>query len=45
LGDAAAVRELAFSYRQSDPGFAEDLYAAADRHEWALEAQGSVTPR
>jgi hypothetical protein len=31
--DAAAVRALADTYRQSDPGFASDLYAAADRHE------------
>jgi hypothetical protein len=31
--DAAAVRALADSYRQSDPGFASDLYAAAERHE------------
>jgi hypothetical protein len=45
LRDAAAVRELAFSYRESDPGFAADLYAAADRYEWALEAQHSGTPR
>ncbi len=27
------VRELAFQYRVSDPGFSADLYAAADRHE------------
>jgi len=31
--DAAAVRALAYAYRESDPGFASDLYAAADRHE------------
>jgi hypothetical protein len=31
--DAQQVRELAWSYRQSDPGFAADLAAAADRHE------------
>lgn len=36
--EAAAVRALADSYRQSDPGFASDLYAAADRHEIAVEA-------
>lgn len=30
---AAAVRELADRYRRSDPGFASDLYAAADRYE------------
>jgi hypothetical protein len=31
--EAQQVRELAWSYRQSDPGFAADLAAAADRHE------------
>lgn len=31
--DAAAVRALAHSYRNSDPGFASDLYAAVDRFE------------
>ena len=31
--DSAAVRALADSFRKSDPGFASDLYAAADRHE------------
>jgi len=31
--EAAAVRDLADTYRKSDPGFASDLYAAADRHE------------
>jgi hypothetical protein len=31
--EAQQVRELAWSYRQSDPGFAADLSAAADRHE------------
>lgn len=31
--EAQAVRELAWSYRQTDPGFAADLAAAADRHE------------
>lgn len=30
---AQEVRELAWSYRHSDPGFASDLAAAADRHE------------
>ncbi len=36
--ELAAVRALADSYRQSDPGFASDLYAAADRHERDAEA-------
>jgi len=27
------VRELANTYLRTDPGFAADLYAAADRHE------------
>ena len=45
-GDAAAVRALADSYRRSDPGFASDLYAAAERHERALEAAaGALSPR
>ncbi len=35
--ELAAVRALAGSYRRSDPGFASDLYAAADRHERAFE--------
>lgn len=33
LTDAAAVRALADHHRRSNPGFAADLYAAADRHE------------
>jgi hypothetical protein len=36
--EAAAVRALADTYRESDPSFASDLYAAADRHELAAEA-------
>jgi hypothetical protein len=35
--ELAAVRSLADSYRRCDPGFASDLYAAADRHERSLE--------
>ncbi len=35
--ELADVRALADSYRHSDPGFAGDLYAAADRHERAFE--------
>jgi len=31
--EAEAVRELANRYRQTDRGFAADLYLAADRHE------------
>lgn len=31
--EAAAVRELAYSYSKTDPAFADDLYAAANRHE------------
>lgn len=31
--EAAAVREMAWRIRDSDPGFAADLFAAADRHE------------
>ena len=35
--EAAKVRELAYQYSKTDPGFASDLYAAASRHE-ALHA-------
>jgi hypothetical protein len=35
--EAAAVRALADHYQRSDPSFAADLYAAADRHEIAAE--------
>ena len=31
--DAADVRALAYRHLKSDPGFAADLFAAADRHE------------
>jgi hypothetical protein len=31
--EAQKVRELAYSYAKTDPGFAADLYAAAARHE------------
>ena len=31
--EAASVRALADSYMRTDPRFAADLYAAADRHE------------
>ena len=31
--EAASVRTLADSYQRTDPRFAADLYAAADRHE------------
>jgi hypothetical protein len=37
-GDAAKVRALALHYHDIDPGFASDLYAAADRHEQNFEA-------
>lgn len=30
--EAAALRQLAASISPSDPGFASDLFAAADRH-------------
>lgn len=35
--EAASVRDLAASYTRTDPGFAADLYAAADRYERAHE--------
>ena len=31
--DAAALRQLANRYRETDRGFAADLLSAADRHE------------
>ena len=31
--EACRVRELALGYVKTDPGFAADLFAAADRHE------------
>ena len=36
--EAQKVRELAYSYSRTDPGFAADLYAAAARHEGLSEA-------
>ena len=35
--EAARVRDLAGTYVKTDPGFAADLYAAADRYERAQE--------
>jgi hypothetical protein len=35
--ELAEVRALADRYRRSDPGFASDPYAAAARHESALD--------
>ncbi len=35
IGEAAEVRAMAYGLRNRDPGFAADLYAAADRHEQA----------
>ena len=32
--EAEQVRALAYSVALSDPAFAEDLYCAADRHEF-----------
>ena len=37
---ANAVRELADRYRRSDPGFASDLYAAAERYERSFDRIG-----
>ena len=31
--EAQKVRQMAYSYAKTDPGFAADLYAAAARHE------------
>lgn len=35
--EAEQVRQLAYSVRETDPGFAADLYAAAARHENAID--------
>ena len=45
--EAAAVRELALRYRETDRGFAADLLAAADRHEEDARARrpGSAASR
>ena len=39
--EAEAVRNLAAEIQHQDPGFAQDLFAAADRHE--MEAAEAVT--
>jgi hypothetical protein len=41
--DVARVRAMADSWRNTDPGFASDLYAAASRHELALETVAHST--
>ena len=45
--DAEALRQFANRYRESDRGFAADLYMAADRHEQIARAQrpGSAADR
>jgi hypothetical protein len=35
--EASHVREMAYAYARTDPGFAADLYAAAARHEAQFE--------
>jgi hypothetical protein len=35
--DAAAVRALAYRHLQTEPSFAADLFAAADRHQTMLD--------
>jgi hypothetical protein len=37
MEEAARVRTLALKYVKTDPGFAADLFAAADRHELQAE--------
>jgi hypothetical protein len=39
--EAAAVRAMADGIRVSDPRFAADLYAAADRHEALFAGEGA----
>ena len=38
IRELAEVRALADSVRHSDPGFADDLFAAADRYEMLVTA-------
>lgn len=47
IREAAAVRQLAARYRDTDRGFAADLLSAADRHEEAARASrpGSAADR
>jgi len=40
--EANRVREMAYDYLATDPGFADDLFAAADRHELAAGAKTTV---
>ena len=42
--EAAAVRRMADGYARTDRGFADDLYAAADRHE-RLAGADAPAPR
>jgi hypothetical protein len=35
--EASRVREMAYAYSKTDPGFSADLYAAAARHEAQFE--------
>ena len=37
IDEANELREFASTYRRTDPGFAADLMAAADRHELSNE--------
>lgn len=36
--EAQNVRNMAFAFEKTDPGFASDLYAAAARHEGRYDA-------
>lgn len=36
--EAQDLRDLAYKVSQSDPHFAQDMYAAAERHEWGDNA-------
>lgn len=44
-GEAARVRALADRHRNTDPGFAADLHAAAARYEQAFEEAASSLRR
>ncbi len=40
--EAAAVRALAYRHLPTDPGFASDLFAAADRHQAVWEGASAA---
>lgn len=41
---AAAVRAMAYRHRPSEPGYAADLFAAADRHQSMARGDTAAAP-